>query len=148
MDFEKINKIIEVFKDSGLAEMSLEAKDLKITMKSHKNEVVNIDYSNFVAANTPKIERVGPKEEIVEVKEEGEWVKAPFIGTFYAAPGVGEKPYVTLGQNVKKGDVICILEAMKVMNEIKAPRDGVVLKINKENGSMAEYEENIILIGD
>ena len=77
-----------------------------------------------------KVEKV--EEQVNDVK--GEWIKAPFVGTFYAAPSANEAPYVKVGQKINKGDVICILEAMKVMNEIKSNKSGTVLEIKAQNG--------------
>ena len=141
MDIKKINTIIDIFKSSGLSEMSLEVDNLKITMKSNKVEMFNIETPNIHNAN---------KELNVntENKQNGEWIKAPFVGTFYAAPGEKEPPYITVGQKVKEGDVLCILEAMKVMNEIKSNKSGTVLEIKAKNGVMVEFDEELILIGE
>ena len=73
-------------------------------------------------------------------------VKAPLVGTFYCAPSPEDKPFVTVGQSVKKGDVIGIIEAMKLMNEITAPEDGVVKNIFAENGNMVEYGEVLMVL--
>ena len=141
MDIKKINTIIDIFKSSGLSEMSLEVDNLKITMKSNKVEMFNIETPNIHNAN---------KELNVntENKQNGEWIKAPFVGTFYAAPEEKEPPYITVGQKVKEGDVLCILEAMKVMNEIKSNKSGTVLEIKAKNGVMVEFDEELILIGE
>lgn len=77
---------------------------------------------------------------------EGTPVKAPLVGTFYCAPSPEEKPFVSVGQTVKKGDVVGIIEAMKLMNEITAPEDGVVKSIFAENGNMVEYGEVLLVL--
>ena len=129
MDIDKINSIIELFKNSGLDEMTLELK-----------EVVNV---------VEKSNSVKPVKEEKQVDDtNGEWIKAPFVGTFYAAPSANEAPYVKVGQKIKEGDIICILEAMKVMNEIKSNKSGTVLEIKAQNGNMVEFNEELILIGD
>lgn len=81
-----------------------------------------------------------------EVEIAGTPVKAPLVGTFYCAPSPEEKPFVSVGQSVKKGDVVGIIEAMKLMNEITAPEDGVVKSIFAENGNMVEYGEVLMVL--
>ena len=145
MDIEKINSIVELFKNSGLDEMTLELKDFKINLKNNKVEYVAKEFVNVVEKSSPvKVEKV--EEQVNDIK--GEWIKAPFVGTFYAAPSANEAPYVKVGQKINKGDVICILEAMKVMNEIKSNNSGTVLEIKAQNGNMVEFDEELILIGD
>ena len=145
MDIEKINSIVELFKNSGLDEMTLELKDFKINLKNNKVEYVAKEVVNVIEKSSPvKVEKV--EEQVNDVK--GEWIKAPFVGTFYAAPSANEAPYVKVGQKINKGDVICILEAMKVMNEIKSNKSGTVLEIKAQNGNMVEFDEELILIGD
>lgn len=145
MDIEKINSIVELFKNSGLDEMTLELKDFKINLKNNKVEYVAKEFVNVVEKSSPvKVEKV--EEQVNDTK--GEWIKAPFVGTFYAAPSANEAPYVKVGQKINKGDVICILEAMKVMNEIKSNKSGTVLEIKAQNGNMVEFDEELILIGD
>lgn len=145
MDIEKINSIVELFKNSGLDEMTLELKDFKINLKNNKVEYVAKEFVNVVEKSSPvKVEKV--EEQVNDIK--GEWIKAPFVGTFYAAPNANEAPYVKVGQKINKGDVICILEAMKVMNEIKSNKSGTVLEIKAQNGNMVEFDEELILIGD
>ena len=145
MDIEKINSIVELFKNSGLDEMTLELKDFKINLKNNKVEYVAKEVVNVVEKSSPvKVEKV--EEQVNDIK--GEWIKAPFVGTFYAAPSANEAPYVKVGQKINKGDVICILEAMKVMNEIKSNKSGTVLEIKAQNGNMVEFNEELILIGD
>ena len=145
MDIEKINSIVELFKNSGLDEMTLELKDFKINLKNTKVEYVAKEVVYVVEKRSPvKVEKV--EEQVNDTK--GEWIKAPFVGTFYAAPSANEAPYVKVGQKINKGDVICILEAMKVMNEIKSNKSGTVLEIKAQNGNMVEFDEELILIGD
>ena len=79
---------------------------------------------------------------------QGEAVRSPLVGTFYAAPGAGAKPYVEVGSTVKEGDILCIIEAMKVMNEIHAPRAGVIKEIRAKDGDMVQFDEELMVIGD
>ncbi|WBB38729.1 acetyl-CoA carboxylase biotin carboxyl carrier protein [Parvimonas micra] len=145
MDIDKINSIIELFKNSGLDEMTLELKDFKINLKNNKVEYVTKEVVNVVE----KSNSVKPVKEEKQVDDtNSEWIKAPFVGTFYVAPSANEAPYVKVGQKIKEGDIICILEAMKVMNEIKSNKSGTVLEIKAQNGNMVEFNEELILIGD
>lgn len=145
MDIDKINSIIELFKNSGLDEMTLELKDFKINLKNNKVEYVTKEVVNVVE----KSNSVKPVKEEKQVDDtNGEWIKAPFVGTVYVAPSANEAPYVKVGQKIKEGDIICILEAMKVMNEIKSNKSGTVLEIKAQNGNMVEFNEELILIGD
>lgn len=145
MDIDKINSIIELFKNSGLDEMTLELKDFKINLKNNKVEYVTEEVVNVVE----KSNSVKPVKEEKQVDDtNSEWIKAPFVGTFYVAPSANEAPYVKVGQKIKEGDIICILEAMKVMNEIKSNKSGTVLEIKAQNGNMVEFNEELILIGD
>ena len=145
MDIDKINSIIELFKNSGLDEMTLELKDFKINLKNNKVEYVTKEVVNVVE----KSNSVKPVKEEKQVDDtNGEWIKAHFVGTFYVAPSANEAHYVKVGKKIKEGDIICILEAMKVMNEIKSNKSGTVLEIKAQNGNMVEFNEELILIGD
>ena len=140
MDIKKIKKIIELFEDTTLNELSLEVDDIKIGMKKDRGQ-----YIQEIPMNTKTI----IKEEVIEEKENlGNWVKAPFVGTFYEAPSQTSEPFIKIGQIVNVGDTLCILEAMKVMNEIKASHSGVVLDIKVKDGNMVEFGEEMILIGE
>lgn len=98
-----------------------------------------------VGANIGSSVDAGADEKISE-KTLGTSVKAPLVGTFYAAPSPDEEPFVTVGKTVKKGDVVGIIEAMKLMNEVVAPVDGKVTKIEAKDGCMVQYEQTILVI--
>lgn len=148
MDIKQVKKLIDLFKDSGLAEMNIEYKDLKLNLKATTNEISTIP-NNIIQYSSPTNVEISQVESQSTINEAvGEWIKAPFVGTYYAAASENDAPFVTEGKKVNKGDVLFILEAMKVMNEIKAPKSGTILEIKGVNGSMVEYDENLILIGD
>lgn len=136
MDVKKINEIIDIFKQANVDELSLELKDFKITLKNNQPSKV----VQYVEESIPQVST--QKEEV-----KGDWVKAPFVGTFYAASNQDSAPYIQVGQKVKKGDVLFILEAMKVMNEIKATQDGTILEIKVHDRDMVEFDQALILIG-
>lgn len=137
MNFEEIERLIEVFEKSKLSAMDLENSEFKIRLE--KNGATKS--TNVVVA-----------EEKIEQEQEdstsGNFVKAPLVGTYHQAPYPNADPFVTVGTVVKKGDKLCIIEAMKVMSEITSPYDGVVKKIFVENGKMVEYDQKLFEIGD
>lgn len=137
MNTQDIEKIIKIFEGANISHLDLEIDNIKI--KLDKKETQGVKY-------VPEI-----KEDafpLTEPDNEGEIVKAPLVGTFYKAPSADAKPFVTVGSTVKKGDKLCIIEAMKVMNEITSPCDGVVKEILAENEKMVEYGQKLFVIGD
>lgn len=145
MDIKKIEQILQLFEKSSVATMELEVDEIKIKLEktsslSYTQPTVNV--MNPVATmNTSVVDEV--KEEI-----KGTWVNAPLVGTYYASSSPENAPYITVGCKVNKGDTLCLIEAMKVMNELKAPRDGVILDIVASNSMMVSYDQPLILIGE
>lgn len=145
MDIKKIGQILQLFEKSSVATMELEVDEFKIKLEktpslSYTQPTVNV-MSPVATMNTPVVEEV--KEEV-----KGTWVKAPLVGTYYASSSPENAPYITVGCKVNKGDTLCLIEAMKVMNELKAPRDGVILDIVASNSMMVSYDQPLILIGE
>jgi acetyl-CoA carboxylase biotin carboxyl carrier protein len=99
-----------------------------------------------VAAAHVQTTPAGPVTEVEKPQEEGEAIQSPMVGVFYAAPDPGAEPFVSLGKRVKKGDVLCIVEAMKLMNEITAETDGVINKISCQNGQTVEFGQELFRI--
>jgi acetyl-CoA carboxylase biotin carboxyl carrier protein len=144
LDLEIISEIIRIFKESDIAKLELSTKDFKIKLSK---------FGEFQAVPTISLNNLQPTQATqeapkVEVKEEKNIhiVKSPIVGTFYRAPAPGAKPFVEVGSRVKKGDVLCIIEAMKIMNEIKSDVDGVVEEILVENGQPVEYGQPLFKI--
>lgn len=144
MDIKKIKQIIKVFEDSALQKLEIEADDLKIEMEKPETKVTTV-VSETVAPSNPFI-----AEEVKEEKEADnkDWVKSPLVGTFYVAPSPEAAPFVKVGDRVKEGDVLCIIEAMKVMNEIKAPKSGYVTEVKAQNGELVQFDQELIALGD
>ena len=137
MDTNLIKQIIQIFEESNVNKMDLETKGIKISLQKQTQNI----HENVAPA---KIETVK-----TEVKEDtSAYIKAPFVGTYYAAPSENSEPFVKVGQKVNKGDTLCIIEAMKVMNEIKAHKDGIVKDIKAVNGKMVEFNAPLILMGE
>ena len=133
MNKKTIESYIELFKASGLSSLSIKTADLEISMSA--GSVPSFVPAPAVAAQAP-----APKPSSDDI------VKAPLVGIFYSAPGPGEPPFVRTGQKVKKGDPIGIIEAMKVMNEIVATKDGLVKTIFVKDKDYVEYNQPLIEI--
>lgn len=150
MDTKKIKQIIELFEDSSVASMDLEIDDIKIKLEKQTTTVVSATPQLQTVAVAPTIEAVDAvKEDSAKIVEANkDYVKSPLVGTFYASATQGGKPFVEVGSKVNEGDVICIIEAMKVMNEIKAHRSGTISEIKVKDGDMVQFDEELIAIGE
>jgi biotin carboxyl carrier protein len=151
MKFEDILKIIEIFEKSNLTELEIKIDEPKLKIKLSKNN--QIQNQVIQIPQIPQVQNFQPiqKEEVIkEVKEEKKEnihiIKSPLVGTFYRAPSPGAEPFVKEGDFVKKGQVLCIIEAMKVMNEIESDVDGIVERILVENGKPVEYGQELFII--
>lgn len=147
MDLRKLKKLIDLVQESGIAE-------LEITEGEERVRIVKTASRASQSQGAPPVEPgptpIGaPPAAATEVPAapEGHVVKAPMVGTFYRAASPGAKPFVEVGDAVKKGQPICIIEAMKLMNEIEADSDGVVKEVLVENGQPVEYGEPLFVIG-
>ena len=144
MDIQEIKKIIALFEKSEISELELELNGSKIRLK--KDQPLQGGLAHPVSDSTKTLNVLSLNETGSE--DESGWVKAPLVGTMYASASPTSTPFVTIGQKIMEGDVVCVIEAMKVMSEIKAHRSGVVTKINAENGTMVEYSQKLIYIGN
>lgn len=138
MKIENIEQIIKLFERSTVSKMEIESGDLKIKLEKEVGES-----QTFVRMPTSTTQMAEPTE-----TTKGTVVKAPLVGTFYGAANPQSAPFVSVGDLVTAGTVLCLIEAMKVMNEIKAPTDGVVLEILGRNGEMVAYDQPLIRLGD
>ena len=130
-------ELMDALRASGLGEVELELDDAKIKIKSAPPAPV-------VAAAAGAAEQ--PAAPAADVHVTGTEVKSPLVGTFYSSPSPDAPPFVLVGQKVKEGDTICIIEAMKTMNEIKSPCDGTVTRILAQPGDMVEYNQTVAII--
>ena len=139
MEFDKIVQLIHAVGEAGLSEFSFEEGALKISMRGGEKQEKMV---NFIP------ETLEIREEIKEkpVAITGKTVKSPLVGTFYAAPSPEAEPFLKKGDLVKKGQVLGIVEAMKLMNEIESEYDGVVEEILIENEDMVEYGQPLFII--
>ena len=143
MDLRKLKKLIDLVQESGISE-------LEITEGEEKVKIVKGGGVSALAAPAlaPAME-VRPAAPAAEAPpgQEGHVVKAPMVGTFYRSPSPDAKAFVEVGQAVKEGETICIIEAMKLMNEIEADASGVVKAILVENGQPVEYGQPLFILG-
>lgn len=144
MEYEKIKQLMDDMGNSKLTEINVDFPDgTKISMKKElKKEtiVVNQVDAKLVENSNLKLEDVKEESTKSEIKEnEGNVVKSPMVGTFYIKPSPTSEPYVEIGKDVKQGDTLCIIEAMKLMNEIESEFSGKVAEILVKDGDMVEY---------
>lgn len=136
MDLKDVYELLDKFDGSACCEMELNLNGMQLSLKKYSSIAVPSGLNNVVAGNTQtQAEQVTDNESAGDAIQ----IKAPLVGTFYQAPGPDEQPYVKVGQQVKKGDVVGIIEAMKLMNEVVAPQDGVILSIDATDGNMVQY---------
>lgn len=144
MEYEKIKQLMDDMGNSKLTEINVDFPDgTKISMKKElKKEtiVVNQSDAKLVENSNLKLEDVKEESTKSEIKEdEGNVVKSPMVGTFYIKPSPTSEPYVEIGKDVKQGDTLCIIEAMKLMNEIESEFSGKITEILVKDGDMVEY---------
>lgn len=136
MEYEKIKELMNDMGNSKLTSIDIDFPDgMKIRMKKEVGETVVIQDTKEKPEGKPEIE------------EKGNIVKAPMVGTFYIKPSPDAKPYVEIGSKVKKGQVLCIIEAMKLMNEVESEFDGEIKEILVKDGEPVEYGKPLFRIG-
>ncbi len=145
MEYENIKKLIDDMGNSALSEISIDFPDgTKISMKKENKQEKVIVTAKEIIANEEVKEEAKQVENEKEVS--GNIVKSPMVGTFYLKPSPTSEPYVEVGKTVKKGDTLCIIEAMKLMNEIESEFAGTVKEILVEDGTPIEYGTELFVI--
>ena len=153
MDLRKIKSLLDLVAESGVAEFEICEGPDRIRVINHPQTPVQVVQTTApapvaVAAPAAPAPAAQPAAaEPAEPKVEGTPLTSPMVGTFYRAPSPGAKPFVEVGDTVKKGQTVCIIEAMKLLNEVEAETDGVVKEICVENGQPVEYGQNLLFIG-
>lgn len=142
MNIQDIYQLMNQFEGSNMTEMDLEMEGVKVSLKKGGQSVVVSEMETLVQPT----KAITVKSVENNVESAGTKVEAPLVGTFYASPSPEEAPFVAVGKRVKKGDVVGIIEAMKLMNEITAPCDGVIESIQVENGQMVEYHQVLMTV--
>ena len=150
MDFEEIKQILALVKEHELAEFELSHQDFKIRIRKDSVAAPAAAVAAPVAASVPALPAaqttpVSPAPP-VEDGEELAIVTSPIVGTFYQAPEPDAKAFASVGDVVRKGQVLCIIEAMKLMNEIESEYDGEIVKVYVDNGKAVQYGERLFAI--
>ena len=151
MEFEQIIRLIETVSASELTSFTLEEGDTKISLRKQKQEVNVVSVPQVqpvesVVAQTVSVQGNQQTEAEVRKTISGNEMKSPLVGTFYNAPSPDAEPFVKVGDTVKKGQVLGIIEAMKLMNEIECEFDGVITEILVDNMDMVEYGQPLFII--
>ena len=152
MDLRKLKKLIDLVEESGIAELELTEGEEKVKI-SRQNQIAQIPFQQpqQPQQTSPAPQPVeGIKEDKVEdtktIPPKGKKINSPMVGTFYRASSPDAPPFIDIGSTVKKGDTLCIIEAMKILNEIESDQDGVIKQILIENGQPVEFGEALFII--
>ncbi len=150
MDLRKLKKLIDLVQESGISELEVTEGEEKVRIAKHYGAVAAPQ--QYYAAPPPLQTGGAPAVSSVNLDDEddmpeGHVVKSPMVGTFYRSPSPGAESFVQIGQTVKQGDTLCIIEAMKLLNEIEADASGVIKAILLDNGEPVEFGEPLFVIG-
>ena len=146
MDIRKVKKLIEMLEASELEEIEIQEGEESLRLVKKHPMITSSQVSPNSATSLDPIHQDTKEDISTENEVEGEAITSPMVGTFYAAPSPGAKPFVSVGDEVKEGDVVCIVEAMKMMNEIKSDFSGKVTAIMVENSEPVEFGQNLFII--
>ena len=150
MDIRKVKKLIELLEESGVAEIEIHEGEESVRVSRYGSGGPPVTQDTVqVPAGAPAAGgevRIGSAEPAAAEELSGHIVRAPMVGLFYEAPAPGKPPFVEIGKTVSKGDVLCIIEAMKILNQIEADVSGVVARVLAENGEPVEYGQPLYLI--
>lgn len=154
MDLRKLKTLIDLVAESGIAELEInEGEDRVRIVKSLPPQIVGTAPTSIAVAAPPttiampntSAAPIAPEPAAIE---SGHTVKSPMVGTFYRAPSPGAEAFVNVGDTVKQGQILCIIEAMKLLNEIEADKAGVIKSVVAENGQAVEYGQPLFVIAE
>ena len=147
MDIRKVKKLIEMLENSNLEEIEIQEGEESVRLvKSNHRAQTAIPQSIVLPQENSSQAAIEDIETEEEIKKEGNSIDSPMVGTFYASASPGAKPFISVGDLIAEGDVVCIVEAMKMMNEIKSEFSGTVLSVNVENSEPVEYGQSLFEI--
>ncbi|MFN3952642.1 MAG: acetyl-CoA carboxylase biotin carboxyl carrier protein [Thermaurantimonas sp.] len=159
MDLKEIQNLIKFVARSGASEVSLETEDFKITIKTHTGITYPVETVPMVAHTAPAQQVVEvpapapapaaePPKSATPTSDESKYltIKSPMIGTFYRRPAPDKPPFVEVGTEIKKGQVVCIIEAMKLFNEIESEIEGRIVKVLVDDQKPVEYDQPLFLV--
>lgn len=153
MDLRKLKTLIDLVADSGIAELEITEGDDKVRIVKFSQAPLPVASApvavpaQMVVASADAAPAAAAPAAAPAAELSGHVVKSPMVGTFYRAPNPGASPFVDVGQSVKEGEPLCIIEAMKLLNEIEADKAGVIKQILVENGEPVEYGQPLFVIG-
>ncbi|WP_336365790.1 acetyl-CoA carboxylase biotin carboxyl carrier protein [Marinobacter sp. C2H3] len=152
MDIRKIKKLIELLEESDVEELEIQEGDDSVRISRRREQAAGTQYVSHMpapahyAAPAPAPAEAPAPAPAAPAEPTGHTVKSPMVGTFYRAPSPTAASFVEVGQTVNKGDVICIVEAMKMMNQIESDKAGTVTEILVENGQPVEFDQPLVVI--
>lgn len=152
MDIRKIKKLIELLEESDVEELEIHEGDDSVRISRRREQLAAPQYmAQYPSpapqyASSPQPSAPASDEPATPAEPSGHAVKSPMVGTFYRSPSPTAKSFVEVGQSVKAGDVVCIVEAMKMMNQIEADKSGTIAEILVENGQPVEFDQPLIII--
>ena len=150
MDIRKVKKLIELLDESGIAEIEITEGEDSVRISRYSTSApaapVATHFAPPAPAGAPAPAAAAAAPAPAEPADDGTEIKAPMVGTYYAASSPGAAPYVQVGDRVSEGDTICIIEAMKMMNQIEAEVSGVVKSIRLQNGEPVEFGQTLFVI--
>lgn len=150
MKIEEIKELIQALEQSSLTSLEINQGDTSVKLEKNYATAPVIQaapaFENLAAPQTPAGVTTSEEKGAPTVQPKGTAVTCPLVGVFYGAPSPNDAPFVTVGDTVKKGDVLCIVEAMKLMNEITAEQDGIITEICVENGQVVEYGQPLFYL--
>ena len=150
MDLRKLKTLIDLVESSGIAELEISEGEERVRITRSPAATMQHVYATpqqQIIAPAPQQAAAAPAEPAKPAEPEGHMVKSPMVGSFYRCPSPGAKSFVELGQSVNVGDTLCIIEAMKLLNEIEADQAGVIKAVLVENGQAVEYGQPLFIIG-
>ena len=151
MDIRKVKKLIELLDESGIAEIEITEGEESVRISRHSPYAappMQMSMAPPPAYPAPAAPAAAPVASAApkDIEDDGHAVKAPMVGTFYASSSPGSPPFVQVGDRVKEGDTLCIIEAMKMMNQIEADVGGTIKSIRAQNGDPVEYGQTLFVI--
>lgn len=147
MDIRKIKKLIELLDESGVAEIEIKEGEESVRISRQQNVVAAAPQQQVFAAPAPAaVAAPAVDEPAADAEIPGHKITSPMVGTFYRSASPGAKPFTDVGQSVSEGDTLCIIEAMKILNQIEADKSGTIKAILVENGQPVEFGQPLFII--
>lgn len=149
MDIKEIKELIKLIDSSSITEFKLDREEFKLSIRKEQTllKVMDNEPPAYIEKK-PMEKKVEPESETVEAKLDSDihFINSPIVGTFYSSPGPDKDPFIKQGSKIKKGDVLCIIEAMKLMNEVTADVDGEIVEVLVKDKSIVEYGEPLFKV--